>query len=163
MNKKLKELARQAKPSPNLIWEDSDLERFAELVRDEERKGCAEHYLGIMRDAVKFAKLAKPEQEPPTLRQVVIDSALKGYGKPEQDPIAYVSGYYNGRCVIASLNPALIMPSGIALYIEPLRKEWVGLTDDEVDACFEDHGWSSSAMYYLVANALEFKLKKKNT
>jgi len=52
MNKKLKELARQAKPSPNLIWEDSDLERFAELVRDEERKGCAEHYLSIMRDAV---------------------------------------------------------------------------------------------------------------
>jgi len=45
-------LARQAKPSPNLIWEDSDLERFAELVRDEERKGCAEDYLKIMRDAV---------------------------------------------------------------------------------------------------------------
>ena len=52
MNERLKELARQAKPSPNLIWEDAELERFAELVRDDERKGCAEHYLGIMRDAV---------------------------------------------------------------------------------------------------------------
>jgi len=41
MNKKLKELARQAKPSPNLIWEDAELERFAELVRDDEREACA--------------------------------------------------------------------------------------------------------------------------
>ena len=32
MNERLKELARQAKPSPNLIWEDAELERFADLV-----------------------------------------------------------------------------------------------------------------------------------
>jgi len=32
MNEKLKEMALQAKPSPNLIWEDAELERFAELV-----------------------------------------------------------------------------------------------------------------------------------
>ena len=59
MNEKLKELAQQAKPSPNLIWEDAELERFAELVlqnyasqimtteererfiRDDEREACA--------------------------------------------------------------------------------------------------------------------------
>jgi hypothetical protein len=42
MNERLKELARQAKPSPNLIWEDAELERFAQLVRDDEREACAE-------------------------------------------------------------------------------------------------------------------------
>lgn len=41
MNERLKELARQAKPSPNLIWEDAELERFAELVRQDEREVCA--------------------------------------------------------------------------------------------------------------------------
>ena len=41
MNERLKELARQAKPSPNLIWEDAELERFAELVRQDEREACA--------------------------------------------------------------------------------------------------------------------------
>jgi hypothetical protein len=41
MNERLKELARQAKPSPNLIWEDAELERFAELVRQDERELCA--------------------------------------------------------------------------------------------------------------------------
>jgi len=41
MNERLKELARQAKPSPNLIWEDADLERFANFVRQDEREACA--------------------------------------------------------------------------------------------------------------------------
>ena len=59
MNEKLKEMALQAKPSPNLIWEDAELERFAELVlqnyisqimtteereqfiREDEREACA--------------------------------------------------------------------------------------------------------------------------
>ena len=59
MNEKLKEMALQAKPSPNLIWEDAELERFAELVlqnyisqimtteereqfiRQDEREACA--------------------------------------------------------------------------------------------------------------------------
>ena len=41
MDKRLKELVRQAKPSPNLIWEDADLERFAELVRQNEQASCA--------------------------------------------------------------------------------------------------------------------------
>jgi hypothetical protein len=41
MNERLKELVRQAKPSPNLIWEDAELERFAELVRQDEREACA--------------------------------------------------------------------------------------------------------------------------
>jgi hypothetical protein len=48
MNKRLKELARQAKPNLNLIWEDADLERFAELVRDDERGLCAKSYFVIV-------------------------------------------------------------------------------------------------------------------
>jgi hypothetical protein len=45
----------------------------------------------------------------------------------------------------------------------PPRKPWVGLTEDEVNSCFEDHGWSSSAMYHMVVHAIEAKLKEKNT
>jgi hypothetical protein len=97
MNERLKELISQAfldvfkEP---LDWADSDVsqsawvERFAELIRADEREACAE------------------------LRE----------DQPEQEPVAYVSGYHNGRCVITPLNPALIMPDGIALYIAPPRK-----------------------------------------
>jgi hypothetical protein len=41
MNERLKELARQAKPNPNLIWDDDQLERFADLVRQDEREAIA--------------------------------------------------------------------------------------------------------------------------
>ena len=72
MNKRLKELAEQAglEEHPvhgdwtSLNWPDvrgADLERFAELVRHDERQGCAEDYLKIMRDAVKAARLDERE------------------------------------------------------------------------------------------------------
>jgi hypothetical protein len=106
-------------------------------------------------------ELAKPEQELPTLRQVVIDSALKGYGKPDQKPVAWMyKGNFHDFDPSEWASPEFVVTP---LYTVPPCKPWVGLTDDEVDACFADHGWSSSAMYYLVANSLEFKLKEKNT
>lgn len=52
MNERLKELAEQAGLQPYYEAQQKHIERFAELVRDDERKGCAEHYLEIMRDAV---------------------------------------------------------------------------------------------------------------
>lgn len=54
MNEQLKKLVQQAKGSnQNLIWEDAELERFAELVRADERE------------------LAKPEL-PRAFREVLI-------------------------------------------------------------------------------------------
>jgi flagellar biosynthesis/type III secretory pathway chaperone len=66
MDKRIKELAEQAaltadrsKLVNNNINEffDEELERFAELIRQDEAKACAEHYLKIMRDAVEQAVL----------------------------------------------------------------------------------------------------------
>lgn len=60
MNEKLKEFAIQARLQNTLgcFWQsgDHDLERFAEMVRADERQGCAEDYLKIMRDAVEAAR-----------------------------------------------------------------------------------------------------------
>lgn len=42
-------------------YPDVHLERFAELVAAAEREACAEHYLGIMRDAVEQAVLRERE------------------------------------------------------------------------------------------------------
>jgi hypothetical protein len=38
----------------------------------------------------------------------------------------------------------------------------VGLTDEEIDSYFEDHGWSPSEYYYPVIKDIEAKLKQKN-
>jgi hypothetical protein len=73
MNNRLKELALEA--GLMSTWEgwvstqkkhtegvcDEYLDRFAELVRQDEAKACAEHYLGIMRDAVEQAVLKERE------------------------------------------------------------------------------------------------------
>ena len=68
MNERLKELAEQAgmhyrKLCDEFAAANTDgvpfemMERFAELIRLDETKACAKHYLSIMRDAVEQAVL----------------------------------------------------------------------------------------------------------
>jgi len=67
MSERVKELAEQAgfcrEFALSGVWlaDDEELERFAELVRQDEREACAKHYLGIMRDAVEQATLKERE------------------------------------------------------------------------------------------------------
>ena len=42
------------------------------------------------------------------------------------------------------------------------QRTWVGLTEEEIDSYFEDHGWSPSEYYYSVIKDIEAKLKEKN-
>jgi len=81
--------------------------------------------------------------------------------KPVQEPVAYVTGVYGGRFTYAPLNPAMVLPTGIALYSTPQHTTtWVGLTDDEIDAIKNECkiGWNTA-----FARAIESKLKEKNT
>jgi hypothetical protein len=43
------------------------------------------------------------------------------------------------------------------------QRTWVGLTNEEIDSYFEDHGWSSSKYYYPVIKDIELRLKERNT
>ena len=67
MNERIKELAEQAGFTKTFaqcgLWlaEEEELERFAELIRQDEAQACAEHYLSIMRDAVEQAVLKERE------------------------------------------------------------------------------------------------------
>ena len=67
MNKRIKQLAEQADIFKDFavtgMWfaDDEELELFADLIRQDEAKSCAEHYLGIMRDAVEQAVLKERE------------------------------------------------------------------------------------------------------
>ena len=62
MNERIKELAEQAgfDAESKTVWvfDNFDLERFADLFLEAERKEAAEHYLKIMRDAVKIEREA---------------------------------------------------------------------------------------------------------
>lgn len=96
--------------------------------------------------------------------------------KDKQEPVAYVTGFHSGHCVIKPIDPALVLPVGIALYTAPVtqepvecmcgicklgKREWVSLTDHEVweaiDYVLEGGGWLD------VARVLEQAFKEKNT
>jgi uncharacterized UPF0160 family protein len=73
----------------------------------------------------------------------------------EQEPVGYVSESGKGAYLLVGVD----LEDDTPLYATPLKREWVGLTDDEFQACF-DHadGTLGSLMY-----AIEVKLKEKNT
>jgi hypothetical protein len=73
------------------------------------------------------------------------------------EPVAYVTGYYGGRCVIQSHNTALVFPTGTAFYTTP-PKPWIGLTDEERNR-FINYAEEDFAAGVLWAEA---KLKDKN-
>jgi hypothetical protein len=90
----------------------------------------------------------------------VIHSALAA---PVQEPVAWVTGFYAGRCVIKTINPAAILPVGVALYTTPpaAQRQWVGLSHEEVMDSWDeirDGDWAPD--FYAV---IEAKLKEKNT
>ena len=84
--------------------------------------------------------------------------------QPEQEPVAVVSGYYGGQCVILPIDPSKIFNSNTALYTTPQpRRDWQGLTDAEIGKLW---GEPVSVMYsghYNTIRAIETKLKEKNT
>jgi hypothetical protein len=87
--------------------------------------------------------------------------------KAVQEPVAVVSGYYGGQCVVLPTNPARLFNSGTAFYTAPpaAQKPWVGLTDEERDELYAAHhdscGYPITATGY--EKAIEAKLKEKNT
>jgi hypothetical protein len=111
------------------------------------------------------AELAKPEQELPMLRQVVIESALKGYGKPEQEPKLSDAG------ADTNIDPFTLYPKGSGMVMlnqvgmrvdlkdAPPRKPWQGLTGTEINHIFAANVGYPERM----CRAIEAKLKEKNT
>ena len=75
--------------------------------------------------------------------------------EPAQEPIAYVTGTYNGRFVVAPLNPARVLPVGMALYTTPPKRPWVGLTPEETS------GFTSQEL--TVVKYVSKVLQEKNT
>ena len=92
------------------------------------------------------------------------DGPLLTDTKPlEQKPVAYVTGFHNGHCVIQPTDPAVVLPVGMALYRAPT--EWVGLTDEEVSEIIDreigfNSCWGPEEKF---ARAIEQALKEKNT
>ena len=51
----------------------------------------------------------------------------------------------------------------IAYYTHPPQRTWVGLTDEEIKTICLENGWDSSWQSLCFAQAIEAKLKERNT
>jgi hypothetical protein len=54
-------------------------------------------------------------------------------------PIASVKGWFHGECIIQPLDPAAVLPAGMALYAAPqpvVPDEWVKLLDEALDLTY---------------------------
>ena len=84
--------------------------------------------------------------------------------KREHEPVAFVNGYFGGYLTITCFDSTLVLPDGLALYTAPLKREWVCLTEDEL----EDLEFASVDREYghldirVLSRAIEAKLREKN-
>ena len=120
----------------------------------------------LIEDRISAMEYHVEQTRPVHMTTVAIQAAkdaLKAMPTPVQsaergEPVAVVSGYYGGRCVILPINPARLFNSGTAFYTTPpaaQQKPWVDLTDEEIMAAPEN----LIACIAYVRN----KLKEKNT
>ena len=76
-------------------------------------------------------------------------------------PVGYVAGVYDGYCVIQPIDPAVVLPAGMALYRAPTG--WFGLTDDEIaQLMYKCDVIVTGPTQFDFARAIEAKLNEKN-
>jgi imidazole glycerol phosphate synthase subunit HisF len=136
----------------------------------------------LIADLLSALEYHTEQTRPIEFSKVAIQAAREYLQKPaQQEPVAVVSGYYGGQCVILPIDPARIYNSNTPLYTSPppcptcealsrtvmldqtshdAQRQWVGLTDEEIDKTHETRVWDARRSY---ARAIEAKLKEKNT
>ncbi len=108
----------------------------------------------------------KREQAITALRAALAEEFMQRLTEAQQEieqwPVAYVTGYYDGHLVVSPIDHVVI-PTGMALYTHPPRREWVELTDKEITR-IGNLDWDSNyvGIWYDFARAIEAKLKEKN-
>ena len=94
---------------------------------------------------------------------------LRGDEEPEQEPVAWVKTLSEPQphCVTdlkyMSFADAKASVQYIPLYAAPPKREWVGLTDEEIHEMSNDFEEGYVFLYRSFAAAIEAKLKERNT
>jgi hypothetical protein len=98
------------------------------------------------------------------LADAAYEALRQALAQPEQEPVAYVT-----------IEPALDgdwrkcpsikwfkKPTEGPLYTAPPKREWVGLTDEEIEECKINGGLPHAINWRLSVKVMEAKLKEKN-
>jgi len=89
----------------------------------------------------------------------VIKEAL---AQPKQEPVACVGPWHDARLTLIPRYSHQTFEREQPLYAAPPRRTWVGLTDEQIDACWNKDLWKEKQPHHIFAKAIEAKLKEKN-
>jgi hypothetical protein len=109
-------------------------------------------------DPISHAGLVNRKQAIAILRQAL---------EAEQEPVAWASSLDfddDDQEIIPAKDKGKLGTSNcdIALYIAPPKKQWVGLTDEEIKSVCYNRDWTAHWTDATFARAIEAKLKEKN-
>ena len=119
-----------------------------------------------LRDAARQALEALTWLEPEgavvtAARNDAITALRAALEQPEQEPVAWMVYTQDGKSVCVTDNPAdFIEWRSFPLFTYPPRREWRGLTEEEIDAVWEDAQVFNT--HYDIARAIEAALKERN-
>ena len=164
------EMAREAQIVPYIVGPANieyigRLERFAALVRAEAlaEQPAQQEPVAWMYESVcgnDFATRNNPPKYAKNIRPL-------GYTSPpaQQEPVGEVvlEGLIGDSQVVRFHMYKEIPPVGAKLYVSPPQRIWVGLTDDELHTCWNDAIATPHYSRESVYEAIEAKLKEKNT
>jgi hypothetical protein len=89
------------------------------------------------------------------LRQAVAETE-------KQEPVAWMFVNEDGECEQIEYGPVFDDPGVTPLYAAPPKREWVGLTDQEINSVCYKRDWTAPWTNTTFARAIEAKLREKN-
>ena len=110
---------------------------------------------------VPYEGFGMAHREAERKHQASITALRERLAQPEQEPVASV-GSLNEFSAMELVRRGFALTD--PLYTAPQRREWVGLTDDQVSAIADQHsveGFELDIMAF--ARSIEAKLKERNT
>jgi hypothetical protein len=111
-----------------------------------------------LRDAAELA-LTALENTCPNNWTSVKENLRKALAQPEPEPVAW--GNKKGEFKVHQEADDAFKSTAIPFYTAPPKREWVGLTDEEIENLWEmAQAWNAPKHFYILIAA---KLKEKNT
>ena len=111
-------------------------------------------------DPISHAGIVSRKQAIAALRQAL---------ETEQEPVAWITNggkgelwWYQSSKFDEEGNLIGYNPDDVPLYTAPPKKEWVGLTDQEINSVCYKRDWTAPWTDVTFARAIEAKLREKN-
>jgi hypothetical protein len=97
------------------------------------------------------------------LADVAYEALRQALAQPEQEPVGYVTIENISSWAQVPSIKWFKKPTEGPLYTAPPKREWVGLTDEEIEECKINGGLPHAINWRLSVKVMEAKLKEKNT